>query len=472
MQPRENRGGAMTFFVTALLLAFILLPAPTEAEEAGPSSFKKLRYEEDYSYLRDPSRRHGPLDRIKYIPLASEGDLYFSLGGEVRERYEFTDDPAWGDDPQDRRGVFLQRYTIHADIHAGKRLRLFTQLLSALTNGRNGGPSPVDENELKVENTFVDLAFPLKETSSLIVRGGRQELSYGAGRIVDVREGPNVRRTFDGGRLLFDLPGWQVDILAVRPVEDDPGLFGDGTDDSRGLWGIYAAGGPGPGSFLDLYYLGFEDERGSFAQGTAEETRHSLGVRLWGENSGWDWNWEALYQWGRFGEGNIRAWTLASFTGYTWHAPPLKPRIGLSANVASGDRDPADPDLQSFNALFPRGNYFSELALLGPRNFWNLAPSIVLRPGKRTSLTADLNFFWRLEKEDGIYSPNGSLLRDGRGTDERFVGSTLSLTYEWELNRHLVLTAIYTHFFPGAFIRETGPAEDIDFHELTATFRF
>jgi hypothetical protein len=454
--------------------ASLALPPPGVAADVTPPPFEKLRYDEDYAWLRDPSRRSGPLDRFKFIPLSAGGDVHLSIGGEVRERYEFTDDPAWGDDPQDRRGVFLQRYILHGEMQAGERVRLFAQLFSALADGRAGGPSPVDENELKVENAFLDLMFPLAKDRRLTVRGGRQEAAYGSGRIVDVREGPNVRRTFDGGRLLLTLPAWRVDLLALRPAEDDPGVFGDGTDRTRALWGIYAAGHPGrlPAGSLDLYYLGYRDEGGRFAQGTAEETRHSLGVRLWGEAGGWDWNGEALWQWGSFGRGEIRAWTVASLIGYTWHDAPLKPRAGLSANVASGDRDPDDPDLQTFNPLFPRGNYFSELALLGPRNFWNFAPSLVLHPADGVSLTTDLNFFWRLRTADGIYAPSGRLLRQGIGTDERFVGSTLSLTAEWQVNRHLALTAIYSHFFPGDFIRATGSAEDIDFHEFTATFRF
>jgi hypothetical protein len=442
--------------------------------DANRPPFEKLRYEEDYVYLLDSSRRSGPLDRFKFIPLTAGGNVYLSLGGEVRERFEFTEDPAWGDDPQDRRGVFLQRYILHGDLHAGKAVRLFVQVLSALADGRAGGPSPVDENELKVQNAFVDLIIPLGKERLLTVRGGRQEVAYGSGRIVDVREGPNVRRTFDGGRLLFALPAWRVDLLALWPAEDDPGVFGDGTDRTRGLWGIYAVGRPGriPAGFLDLYYLGYRDEGGRFAQGTEEETRHSLGARLWGETGGWDWNGEAVWQWGSFGRGEIRAWTVASFTGYTWGDAPLKPRAGLSANVASGDRDPDDADLQTFNPLFPRGSYFSELALLGPRNFWNLAPSLVLHPADGFSLTTDLDFFWRLQTADGTYAPDGRLLRDGTGTNERFVGSTLSFTAEWRIRRHLSLTAIYSHFFPGDFIRATGPAEDIDFHEFTATFRF
>jgi hypothetical protein len=179
-----------------------------------------------------------------------------------------------------------------------------------------------------------------------------------------------------------------------------------------------------------------------------------------------------VYQWGRFGAGEIQAWTAAVITGYTWAAGPWRPRLGLSTNIASGDRDPADPDLQTFNPLFPRGSYFSETALLGPRNFVNVQPSLTLTPSKAVSVTVDVNWFWRLRTADGVYSPSGQLLRPAGGSTARFVGSNLAVTAEWHMQRHLTLTTVYEHFFPGAFLRETGPHAAIDFIELTLRFLF
>jgi hypothetical protein len=34
---------------------------------------------------------------------------------------------------------------------------------------------------------------------------------------VDAREGPNVRRTFDAARVIFELPDWRIDGVAGRP---------------------------------------------------------------------------------------------------------------------------------------------------------------------------------------------------------------------------------------------------------------
>ena len=222
---------------------------------------------------------------------------------------------------------------------------------------------------------------------------------------------------------------------------------------------------------MDIYYLGFRDDKGGFVQGTAVEERHSIGARFHGAQNGWDWNWEGVYQFGSFGQGDIRAWTVATITGFTFDAP-WRPRIGLSMNVASGDDDPNDNDLGTFNPLFPRGNYFSEAAVLGPRNFFNVNPSVEISPMDRWSVAAGPNFFWRLNPADGVYTPSGQILRAPGGSSRRYVGTGLSLSTAYEIAHGLEAGAIYTRVFAGEFLQATGPSEDIDFVELTLQYKF
>lgn len=434
----------------------------------------KLRFDEDYGALRNqPTRRDWPFS-WKYLSLDGTPHRFASIGGEVRQRYEYTEDPLFGQDPQDKHGVWLQRYVLHGDLHLNRSLRVFAQLASALETGRSGGPSPVDEDRLDWQNLFVDMGHALSPDREAKLRAGRQEVALGSGRLVDVREGPNVRRTFDGGRALVELEGWHLDALALRPRENEPGVFDDGTDTGKALWGFYGTTEDVllHGGALDVYYLGYENHSATFAQGSARELRHSVGARYWGEQGNWSWNWEALHQFGNFGNGDIDAWTLATETGYRWQQSHWKPQLRFSINIASGDSDLKDSELGTFNPLFPRGNYFSEAAVFGPRNFYNFHAFLDLQPGDSWSLTADLNFFWRLETADGLYSPSGQLIRGPGDSDAHFAATALSLTAEYTFCRGLVFTAIHTFVEPKAFIRNTGPSEDIDFSELTLQYRF
>lgn len=66
----------------------------TPLPAAAPPPFQPLRYDEDWSYLEDESRRSEWLDGLKYIPLNNHG-WYLSLGGEARIRYEYLSQFNW-----------------------------------------------------------------------------------------------------------------------------------------------------------------------------------------------------------------------------------------------------------------------------------------------------------------------------------------------------------------------------------------
>jgi hypothetical protein len=82
---------------------------------------------------------------------------------------------------------------------------------------------------------------------------------------------------------------------------------------------------------------------------------------------------------GRFGDAEIRAWSLATDSGYTFDGMAGQPRVALLLAVSSGDTDPDDNRLGTLNLFYPRGNYFGDEATLGPRNFFNIHPALVLR---------------------------------------------------------------------------------------------
>ncbi len=439
-----------------------------------PPPYQLNRADEDYRYLRDPAQRTDFWDPIKYVPLNESGSWFLSLGGEARERFEYFNHPNWGQDPQDH-GYLLQRYFLHGDLHMGEHVRLFTQLQSSLEDGRKGGPRPnIDEDELDLHQAFLDLKADLPGNSSLTLRSGRQELAYGSQRLISVREGPNVRQSFDGFRLIYQGEEVRIDGFATKPAESNRHVFDDGPDNTKALWGTYAVL-PFPllpKANIDLYYLGLFRRKASFDQGSARETRHSVGARLWRTALPLDYNFEALYQWGSFGDGDIVAWTVASDTGYTLASLPLRPRIGLRADIASGDEDPKNPDLQTFNPLFPKGAYFSEAGLIGPVNFIDLNPCLDLHLTDHATLIFDWDFFWRESTRDGLYNNAVALVVSGKKSDAHYIGSMAQAQLFWDIDRHLTFVAIYGHFFAGRFLKEASPGKDVDYVTTWLAYKF
>lgn len=460
--------------IIVLMAAFPMTPASAETETAfQPPLYRLNRADEDYRYLSDPARRIDIWDPVKYVPLNDAGSWYFSFGGEARERYEYFNHPNWGSGPPGS-GYLLQRYFMHGDLQMGEHARLFSQFQSSLENGRTGGPRPTDKDELDVHQLFLDLKFDFGGDNSFVLRSGRQELSYGTQRLISVREGPNVRQSFDGFRVIYRGGDVQIDGFATKPAQTKRHVFDDGPDNARALWGTYAVLPLPllPTGTIDLYYFGLYRRTASFDQGSARETRHSVGTRLWRNAAPLDYNFEFLYQWGSFGKGDIRAWTAASDTGYTFAALPLHPRIGLRADIASGDEDPANPDLQSFNPLFPKGAYFSEAGLIGPVNFIDLNPCLDLHLSDRFTMIFDWDFFWRESTRDGLYNSSLARVRSGTTSDARYIGSMPQAQLLWDIDRHLSFVAIYGHFFAGRFLKETGPGEDLDYVTTWLTYKF
>src|SRR4051794_22771655 len=130
-----------------MLLLGIAWPMSSVAQESAAPAFKTIRYEEDYSYLRDKTRQRELLDTIKFIPLSSDRLAYLTLGGEIRERYEYFHNSLWGQGPQDENGYLLQRFMLHANVHLTDSFRLFTEFKSGLEEGRTGGPRPTDRDD-------------------------------------------------------------------------------------------------------------------------------------------------------------------------------------------------------------------------------------------------------------------------------------------------------------------------------------
>lgn len=438
------------------------------------AGFKALRYDEDYSSLRNGPPPADALERLKFIPLDDAGDAWLTLGGESRSRYEYFSHSQWGAGPQDDNGYFLQRTMLHTDWHAAARLRIFVQLKSGLETGRNGGPRPTDEDRLDLAQAFADSRWPVPADCTLTLRVGRQEIALGSSRLVSTREAPNVHLAFDGARLFLQRKGWRIDALAVRPVQTNPGVFDDGSDYTQKLWGLYAVTAlpDWPGANLDLYYLGFERDNARFAQGTAHETRQTWGTRLWGKHGDWDYNGEAVLQSGHFGADRIGAWMVSLDASYTFSTAGGKPRFGVRGGIASGDRDPHDGELNTYNGLFPRGAYFHESGLIGPTNILAVDPFVTLQATKTVSLAFDCVFFWRQSAHDGLYGNSINLVRPALDAPGHGLGTQPSVRIEWRPAHHWLVALTAAHFSAGEVIRGSGPGRDLDYFSTWTTYTF
>jgi hypothetical protein len=119
-----------------LFISFGASHPHADAGEVRPP-YNFLRYDDDYSFLSDPTQRTDLFDCVKYIPLDGAG--YLSFGGEARERFETYKNEEFSPKPNADNAYLLQRYLFHADYHPAEWLRVFGELQSSLEGGRPGG---------------------------------------------------------------------------------------------------------------------------------------------------------------------------------------------------------------------------------------------------------------------------------------------------------------------------------------------
>ena len=460
---------------SACTLVVTAVTAVRAQADSGPvRAYTLLREDENWSFLKDPSLRRDAWDPWKYIPLG-RGGWYLTIGGEAREVFESVGNDNWGKQAY-HNTFFLERYMLHTHWHFGKYLRAFVQLKSGLESFRQGGYRPIDEKKLDFEAAFVELGAS-EGDRWVVLQAGRQELNYGSGRLVSVREGPNVRQSFDGAKLKIKAGAWRVDAFAARPDLDKPGFFNNTPDHRTAFWGVYATRPWRRRVSFDSYYLGLDRKSFAYNRGTARETRHSVGARLWrppaAKESDWDFDYEGVWQFGSFGSGGIRAWTMASDTGYSFPSAPLQPRISVKADISSGD-DPHSRSLGTFSPVYPIGNYFGVLADTGPGpvNFIDVHPRLQMHLPRGVSISTDLLVQWRENLSDGVYAVPGFLLVGARGSRARFVGYRPGVEVRWQIDRHAYLQADYGVFFAGEFLKQASPGRNINYTEFWAGYKF
>jgi hypothetical protein len=302
----------------------------------------------------------------------------------------------------------------------------------------------------------------------------------GSGRLFDNNEGPNVKLSFDGFRAIAEGAHARLDLFALKPVENNLGWFDDVPNHAQSVWGSYLTV-PAPivnRGQADFYYIGLDTKSATYNRGTAHELRHTAGIRMFRPiGKGLDYNWEPNYRWGSSGSDSIRAWSVSTETGFTFDRLRFHPRPMLRADVFSGDDNPANPSLRTFNSLFPRGAYFAPkmVPMLGPQNLIDLHP--VLQFQLKTNVTGgfawDWYWYWRESTHDGIYAfGSGALIDPAGASHSRYLGNQGDLEIRWAPMPHVILAFNLAGFNPETFFNTLTSNAGPIFGNVGFTYRF
>jgi alginate export protein len=457
---------------------FILTLVALTASAADAQEPQRRRYlpdssDEDWSFLKEAPKTD-VWDPLKYIPFGRDG-WFMTLSGEVRYRAEGLRIRATDQRPATIDDYLLQRYLTGADVHFGPHARFFTEVQSGLINGAVRTARPTDRNTIDTHQAFFEWQQTVRPRHRITAKVGRQELAIGSTRLISASPGLNVKRSFDGASLSYRAGSWAIVGVAARLVALSGGAFDDAWNSGQHFWGA-AAGGRSPRferGELGAYYLGTSRaEPTVYFQGSGAERRHTVGIKWSGTGSRFDLNYDAIYQWGTFGSAPIRAWGVATETGYRVPGVRWRPRVSVRTDFASGDRDPANPELDSFNPLFPGNSYSGAVGLFGPTNLTDLTAAVTFAPRSNLTIGFEAPSYWRTSTHDGVYATDLRLLVPPTLGEGKYVGTNPSVLAVWQPTRHVQLQGVITRFLSGAFLEDSFVSSGFGFYSGTVVYRF
>ncbi len=435
-----------------------------------------LRFAEDWSALKAPDATTDHWwPESKTIALDDEGEVTLVSGGQLRLRYESQDNKNLRGTVPGNNDFILMRARLYGDLRLSNGMRLFVEGLSADIHGNDAPPTAIDRNNPDLLNAFVDLP-----AGDSIVRLGRSELQYGAQRLISPLEWGNTRRTFQGAVVKTPTADGSFDVIVVRPVIIDP-RDDDGANASRWFGGVYATRKLSGGDGLDLYALALtEDENilvGQAGMPPGDSEVYTFGTRWWGKRDAWDFELEAAHQRGARADSSIGAFMGTARAGFTIADAPGSPRLGVDLDWASGDDDPTDSQVGTFNQLFPLGHaWLGYLDLVGRQNIFAIMPNATFKTSPETSFRVSWTAFRLDEKTDALYNAGGApTLVDPTGASGDDVGREIDLTLTWLpawMAPHGEILFGYSTFSPGHFVETLGDGKRADLIYVQFQFTF
>jgi hypothetical protein len=443
---------------------------PTEALGVGPQPaghYLFSRWAEDWSFLKDPKKRQSPFDPLKYLPLADDGDIYLTLSGQERFRYNAISNPGLRAGPT--RNQFLSRTVLGADLHVGPHLRFYAELATGRFFGANKGPVAGQfENEALVNQAFVDLTAPIGGGMAG-VRVGRQESHDGSPLLISSRDANNLRLTQNGIRAWIDWPGIRVQVFNFHTTALGTGGFADDPENNnerlRGANASIVLRRADKGSpnrlYLDPFVYGYYHV-GQIWGGTAgTERRTSVGARLWGGVGPLSLDWTIARQTGSFitptRDAAIDALGIRMVQSVRLSDGPARPEIGFHADYGSGGGAYGNSGaLHSFNYTYGIAPYYSYGLFLNPANLKILAPTFAVSPVRKVRISVEYEMLWRSSTAEAVYAASGTPYAGTQAVPGSRVGQMPRISIAWTPIPQIAIELQAERLQVGPVLRDPG----------------
>ncbi|MCU0712122.1 MAG: alginate export family protein [Pirellula sp.] len=438
-------------------------------------AYKGVFYLNDFSYLRNPVYQgpHFAGDSFKGL---NDGKL--DLGGEYRSRYHHENNMRGigltGIDDQ----FWLSRVRLFSNYRVTENVRVYGEYLYADSGGETFAPRTIEENRGEAQNLFVDATLFDANNVQLVGRAGRQELLFGAERLVSPLDWANTRRTFDGYRATLRGASNTLDLFYTNPVNRIAATGGtnewDSSNNNQSFYGAYLSnqslGSDYGVSALETYYIGYDNTVQNFSF-------HTLGSRIAGKSDSTLYELEGGVQFGSNADSTRHdAGFLAAGLGKVLNAGgSWSPTVWAWYDWASGgDANFVTPGDDSFHHYFPLAHkYNGFMDLFGRRNLNDVNMQFISPIGSRVNFLVWYHYFF-LDQATTPYSIVMSPYNAGNAAVSKDLGHEIDLLWTITINPRHNLMVGYSHFNSGDYFDTPGVAfsGDADFFYSQYQVRF
>jgi alginate export protein len=322
-----------------------------------------------------------------------------TIGGEARIRYEGRNNTALNSNIKSNESAGSHRIRVNVGYDLTPDVSFFAQIQDARNYGGEGGTATgsgigaVSTSGIFTGTGGTDLhqGYILVKNAGvpgLSVKIGRQEIFFGDHRLFGNFNWSQVGNSFDAIRLTHSMPIADVDLFWARIIDTEAVtaqgagvLFpAGGTRGTSGqdIYGLYLTLKAVPNWTVEPYYFLLQDTRAVLSSAAQiatpqapNQTRSTLGGRINGKAGGLDATAELVWQFGGAASApglaghdlHINAHAEAFRAGFTFEAVPMRPRIGVEFDYASGNSCTAPLTCQAtgkantFDNLYPTNHF-------------------------------------------------------------------------------------------------------------------
>ena len=346
-----------------------------------------------------------------------------------------------------------------------------------------------DVNEFEIISGYGELYFKnalgeddLGNARPFSFKFGRFNFEFLDRRLIGSNEWRNTTNTFQGFQTMLgeDKNDWQLDLLALQPLDRLKYDFDQVVDEQ---WFAAAIGHWRKWSdiiTLEPYYLQLR-QTASANNGFVNKEIHATALRGYGwiGDSGFNYDFNGIYQFGTNGTQAHDAYGFTGEVGYTFEHE-WKPRLSTSYGYASGDNNPNDNKDERFERFFGFARPWSADDYIVFENV--IAPKVrlELEPSKKFRLDTGYSLFWLASDTDRFNNLNtvpesNGLNRDKTGKSGDFLGHSFDIRARYKVDPRVETTLGYSHFTTGDFVRNIqdksrgSHSDDTDFFYVEVT---